>query len=114
MQAADSNLLQRFNTDVLSKVPHPSSGRTVNPTPLLDVTGTLAECAAAVYGIGLDLNGSRVFAKFDSGVHGGSIKVRPAVSILGDAIGSGKLTSKQTVFEATSGNFGIALSLLGG
>ncbi|MDG6994196.1 MAG: pyridoxal-phosphate dependent enzyme, partial [Nitrososphaerota archaeon] len=41
-----------------------------------------------------------------------SCKVRPAVAILHDAIASGRLTKGQTVFEATSGNFGLALSAL--
>ncbi len=51
----------------------------------------------------------RVFGKFDSKLLAGSIKVRPAVEIIHDAIATGKLKRGQTIFEATSGNFGIAL-----
>ena len=51
--------------------------------------------------------------KLDSKIAGGSVKVRPAVNIVGDAITSGKLREGQTVFEATSGNFGLALGWLG-
>ena len=39
----------------------------------------------------------------------GSIKIRPAIHIMHDAIKTGKLKSNQTIIEATSGNFGIAL-----
>ena len=42
----------------------------------------------------------------------GSIKVRAAAHIIHDAIVSGKLKENQTVIEATSGNFGIALGQL--
>ena len=48
----------------------------------------------------------------DSTLLTGSIKVRPAANIIHDAIVTGKLKSGQTVIEATSGNFGIALGLL--
>ena len=50
--------------------------------------------------------------KFDGTLLTGSIKVRPAVNIIHDAITTGKITSGTTVIEATSGNFGIALGLL--
>jgi cysteine synthase len=54
----------------------------------------------------------RVFGKFDSNLLAGSIKVRPAVNIVHDAIATGKLRRGQAIFEATSGNFGIALGQL--
>ncbi|MGQ0637973.1 MAG: pyridoxal-phosphate dependent enzyme, partial [Nitrososphaerota archaeon] len=54
----------------------------------------------------------QVFGKFDSNLLAGSIKVRPAVHIIHDAIVTGKLRSGQTTIEATSGNFGIALGQL--
>ena len=54
----------------------------------------------------------KVFGKFDSNLLTGSIKVRPAVHIIHDAILTGKLRSGQTIIEATSGNFGIALGHL--
>src|SRR5690606_29735637 len=55
----------------------------------------------------------RVFGKFDSKLLAGSIKARPAINIIRDAIATGKVKKGQTVFEATSGNFGIALGLVG-
>ncbi len=54
----------------------------------------------------------KVFGKFDSNLITGSIKVRPVVHILHDAILTGNLKSGQTIIEATSGNFGIALGKL--
>lgn len=83
----------------------------VNPTPLTDVTEALLDCARSEYGLHLD-GGARVFAKLDSKIEGGSVKARPAVRIIGDAIASGRLVRGQTVFEATSGNFGLALGRL--
>ena len=114
LQAAsnDADLLQRFEEEVRSRVPHVNKGRVVNPTPLVDVTPVLQECARSEYGLRLGLD-VRVLAKFDSKIAGGSVKVRPAVNIVGDAITAGRLTRGQTVFEATSGNFGLALGWLG-
>jgi cysteine synthase len=114
----DEGLLRRFKAEVGNKVPHlvASGGEAVvaNPTPLVDVTETLAECARLEYGMSPDWRDARVFAKFDSKIFGGSVKVRPAVKILEDAISSGKLVGGQTIFEATSGNFGLALGRMHG
>ena len=107
-------LAQRFRSEVGAKVPHvDASGAVVNPTPLKDITGALVECAKAEYGLNLRTEGVRVFAKFDSEIFGGSVKARPAARIIEEAIISQRLSEGQTVFEATSGNFGIALGLLG-
>ncbi len=83
-----------------------------NPTPLVDLTDALFECAKAEYGIRIDPKSVRVFGKLDSQIFGGSVKVRPAVEIIRDAIVTGKLRSGQKIFEATSGNFGLALGML--
>ncbi len=104
--------MERFNAEVWARVPHLEGGRVVNPTPLIDVTEPLMQCARDEYGLRLD-GGARVFAKLDSKIEGGSVKVRPAVSIVRDAIASGRLAEGQTVFEATSGNFGLALGWMG-
>jgi len=115
MQSAsiDTGLLARFDAEVLAKVPHVEDGRVVRPTPLVDVTDELIECGRTEYGLGVSKAGVRVFAKFDSKIDGGSVKVRPAVAIVRDAIASGRLARGQTVFEATSGNFGLALAGIG-
>jgi len=111
----DDVLLERFQQEIWSKVPHlegEDSEKIVNPTPLIDLTEVLKECAKNVYSLNLDESELRVFGKFDSKLPTGSIKVRPAVHIIHDAIVSGNLRSGQTVIEATSGNFGIALGQL--
>ncbi|MGH9909886.1 MAG: pyridoxal-phosphate dependent enzyme, partial [Nitrososphaerales archaeon] len=109
----DSSLLEHFQREIWSKVPHleEKSGevKVVNATPLTDITEDLKECARKEYGLNLADKDLRVFGKFDSNLLAGSIKVRPAVHIIHDAIVTGKLRRGQMIFEATSGNFGIAL-----
>jgi cysteine synthase len=109
----DADLLRRFDSDVLAKVPHLEGGGVSRPTPLVDVTDVLLECASSEYGLKPGRRGVRVFAKMDSRILGGSVKVRPAVAILREAISSGRLARGQTIFEATSGNFGLALGAIG-
>ena len=111
--SSDTSLLDRFDSQVWSKIPHAEDGKIANPTPLLDVTVTLLECARDEYGLSLGGEGVKVYAKLDSKIHGGSVKVRPAAAIVRGAIMSGRLAQGQTVFEATSGNFGLALGTLG-
>jgi len=115
-EGTDNALLERFEQEVWSKVPHleEKDGETnvVNATPLIDLTEDFKECAKSVFKIDLDNIDLKVYGKQDSTLLTGSIKVRPAANIIHDAIITGKLTSGQTVIEATSGNFGIALGLL--
>jgi len=105
----DTVLLERFKQEIWNKVPHLESDKVVNATPLIDITNDLRECAKKEYGLDLTNSDLQVFGKFDSNLLAGSIKVRPAVHIIHDAVISGKIRSGQTIFEATSGNFGIAL-----
>ncbi|TLX95795.1 MAG: pyridoxal-phosphate dependent enzyme [Thaumarchaeota archaeon] len=109
----DSILLEHFEREIWSKVPHlqekPGEVKVVNATPLIDITEDFRECARIEYGLDLGNKDLRVFGKFDSNLLAGSIKVRPAVHIIHDAIVTGKLRREGTIFEATSGNFGIAL-----
>ncbi|MGH9878854.1 MAG: pyridoxal-phosphate dependent enzyme, partial [Nitrososphaerales archaeon] len=106
----DSSLLEHFQREIWSKVPHLEEKsvevKVVNATPLIDITEDLKECARKEYGLDLANIDLRVFGKFDSNLLAGSIKVRPAVQIIHDAIATGKLRRGQTIFEATSGNFG--------
>ena len=105
----DTVLLEHFQQEIWNKVPHLEKTKVVNATPLIDITNDLKECAKKEYGLDLTNTDLQVFGKFDSSLLAGSIKVRPAVHIVHDAIISGKLKQGQTIFEATSGNFGIAL-----
>src|SRR6058998_956620 len=88
----DEALLKRFRSEIKSKVPavFEKNGKKtiVNPTPLEDLAAPLIECARVEYGLEI------------------------APQSIKDAIASGKLRTGQTVFEATSGNFGIALGML--
>jgi len=112
----DNNLLEHFKQEIWSKVPHleENQGETkvVNATPLLDITQDLKECAKNIFHLNLTDADLTVFGKFDSNLLTGSIKVRPAVHIIHNAIVTGNLKSGQTIIEATSGNFGIALGML--
>ncbi|MGA2665032.1 MAG: pyridoxal-phosphate dependent enzyme [Nitrososphaerales archaeon] len=111
VSSVDRELLADFEREVWARTPRLSEGggEVVDPTPLVELTQVLKEAAADEYG--LDITGSpfRVFGKLESGLLGGSVKTRPAVQILRDAIATGRLRRGQTIFEATSGNFGIAL-----
>ena len=112
----DEDLLGKFDEKILSRTPHivggENDGVVTNPTPLVDLTAALSECARSEYGIRIDPKRVRVFGKLDSQIFGGSVKVRPAVEIIREAIITGKLRSGQKIFEATSGNFGLALGML--
>ncbi len=111
--SVDSALLNEFRSKIESRVPRlRADGSPSNPTPLLDITDALVEAAKEEYGLDLGLEKARVYGKFEGTVLGGSVKTRPAVKIIGDAISSGRLTRDKVVFEATSGNFGISLGLL--
>ena len=108
----DKVLLERFQQEIWSKIPHLEGTKIVNSTPLVDLTEDFKECAKRVYKLELDDKDLKIYGKFDSALLSGSIKVRAATHIIHDAIASGKLKGNQTVIEATSGNFGIALGLL--
>ena len=108
----DSILLKRFEDEIWCNVPHLEDAKIINPTPLVDLTEDLIECAKTIYKLDLDDKDLKVYGKFDSTLLSGSIKVRAASHIIHNAILSGKLRGDQTVIEATSGNFGIALGQL--
>jgi cysteine synthase len=113
---SDNALMKKFEQEVWSKVPHreEKDGKVeiVNATPLIDLTDDLKECAKTVYEVDISNKDFKIYGKFDCTLLTGSIKVRPAVNIIHDAITTGKINSGTTVIEATSGNFGIALGLL--
>ncbi len=63
------------------------------------------------------LNGAnpqvRLFGKLEGANPGGSIKDRPAYYMIKRAEESGELTPGKTILEATSGNTGIAVAMIG-
>ena len=105
----DNKLLERFEQEIWNKIPHLEEGKVINATPLIDLTSDFKECAKNLYKLDISDLDLKVYGKFDSNLISGSIKIRPAIYIMHDAIKTGKLKSNQTIIEATSGNFGIAL-----
>ena len=55
----------------------------------------------------------KIYAKLESVNPGGSIKDRPVTWIIDDAEKNGLLKPNDTIIEATSGNTGIALAMIG-
>src|SRR6266481_559358 len=76
----------------------------IGNTPLLEIK-RLTE--------GLLPHGVRIFAKLEGFNPGGSIKDRPAKSMLEVGIAEGKLKPGKVILDSTSGNTGIALAMLG-
>ena len=109
MSSVDTALLEKFEQEIWNKIPHLEGDKVVNATPLVDLTDDLKECSKSLYKFDITNENLKVYGKFDANLVSGSIKVRPAVHIMHDAIKTGKLKSGQTIIEATSGNFGIAL-----
>ena len=61
----------------------------------------------------LDLGAAEIHAKAEQLNPGGSIKDRPVLRMLVEAILSGELTRDKTIIDATSGNAGIAYAMIG-
>lgn len=57
--------------------------------------------------------GAEIYAKLESANPGGSIKDRAALGIIEEAERTGKLRPGGTILEATAGNTGIGLALIG-
>jgi len=55
----------------------------------------------------------RILAKLEGNNPGGSVKDRPAFYMIAKAEDSGELTRDKIILEATSGNTGIALAMIG-
>lgn len=54
-----------------------------------------------------------VYVKLEFTNPGGSVKDRPALRMIQDALGSGQLTRDKILLDATSGNTGVAYALFG-
>ena len=57
--------------------------------------------------------GVRLFLKLEGNNPGGSVKDRPAFNMVQQALSRGDINKGDTLVEATSGNTGIALALIG-
>ncbi len=74
----------------------------VGNTPLLRLDRMAAEFASV-----------EILAKAEWFNPGGSVKDRPALSMILDGERTGKLTQEKIILDATSGNTGIAYAMLG-
>jgi S-sulfo-L-cysteine synthase (O-acetyl-L-serine-dependent) len=57
--------------------------------------------------------GVELYVKLEFMNPGGSVKDRPAMRMMLDAIGTGRLTQDRILIDSTSGNTGVAYSLMG-
>ncbi len=57
--------------------------------------------------------GVRVLAKLEGFNPGGSVKDRPALRMIREAIDTGQLSPGRTLIDSTSGNTGIAIAMIG-
>lgn len=60
-----------------------------------------------------DCPGVELYLKLEYANPGGSVKDRPALQMMLDAIADGRLTKDKILIDATSGNTGVAYSLFG-
>jgi S-sulfo-L-cysteine synthase (O-acetyl-L-serine-dependent) len=60
-----------------------------------------------------DNPGVKIYLKLEYMNPGGSVKDRPALNMMRDAIADGRLTKDKVLVDATSGNTGVAYSLFG-
>jgi cysteine synthase B len=63
--------------------------------------------------IGRETPDVRIYLKLEYCNPGGSVKDRPALQMMRDAIADGRLTKDKVLIDATSGNTGVAYSLFG-
>jgi cysteine synthase B len=57
--------------------------------------------------------GVKIYLKLEYMNPGGSVKDRPALNMMRDAIADGRLTTDKVLIDATSGNTGVAYSMFG-
>lgn len=63
--------------------------------------------------VGRDTPNVKIYLKLEYMNPGGSVKDRPALQMMRDAIADGQLTRDKILIDATSGNTGVAYSLFG-
>jgi len=81
----------------------PSALQLIGNTPMIEIRKV--RCGVAP--------GVRILAKLEGFNPGGSVKDRPALSMIEDGLRHGKLVPGKTIIDSTSGNTGIALSMIG-
>jgi cysteine synthase B len=90
--------------DILTIVEKNSIAHAIGKTPLLSLSRIAKD-----YGVGKNVH---LFGKAEFMNPGGSVKDRPALSMVLDGIMRGLLTPEKTLIDATSGNTGIAYAMI--
>ena len=100
-------MLAALNQDPVSALHRPRKVdgivELVGNTPLVKVRRTTRGLSRGV----------RVLAKLEGFNPGGSVKDRPALRMIRDAIDTGRLEPGRTIIDSTSGNTGIAIAMIG-
>lgn len=86
------------------KKDYPTIETTIGNTPLVQLTHIPGAAIAA--------RGNVLLAKLEGNNPGGSVKDRPALSMISHAEARGEIKPGDTLIEATSGNTGIGLALV--
>ncbi len=89
------------------------NGSTVNLSdyPLLQLIGQTPLAKIDIFAN--ELPNVEIYAKVETYNPGGSIKDRPVLRMLTEAIASGELTREKVILDSTSGNAGIAYAMIG-
>ncbi|MDE0484802.1 MAG: pyridoxal-phosphate dependent enzyme [Candidatus Poribacteria bacterium] len=89
------------------------TGSTVNLSdyPLLQLIGQTPLAKIDIFAN--ELPNVEIYAKVETYNPGGSIKDRPVLRMLTEAIASGELTREKVILDSTSGNAGIAYAMIG-
>ena len=89
------------------------TGSTVNLSdyPLLQLIGQTPLAKIDIFSN--ELPNVDIYAKVETYNPGGSIKDRPVLRMLTEAIASGELTREKVILDSTSGNAGIAYAMIG-
>ncbi|CAM3784781.1 cysteine synthase CysM [Bordetella sputigena] len=88
----------------MNTVTYPTVEQTVGNTPLVRLQ--------RIPGAGNDARGNMILAKLEGNNPAGSVKDRPALSMIRHAEARGEIKPGDTLIEATSGNTGIALAMV--
>ncbi len=88
----------------MTKPPHPSIDQTIGNTPLVRLQ--------RIPGADNERRGNVILGKLEGNNPGGSVKDRPALSMIRRAEERGEIRPGDRLIEATSGNTGIALAMI--
>lgn len=84
------------------------------PMPLRDLTGAVGNTPLIrIRQIGREFSGVEIYAKHEGFNPGGSVKDRPALQMIQDALAAGSIDRTKSLIDSTSGNTGIAYSWIG-